>query len=146
MQIPFLHWLCAVERGHYRKPGASVVMWPWGNHSAQRAASIKLQPPTGVSLGNSTQKNDLSTWASISSTLAWNLKILLVVIKQWDCAKIIVACNTLNLWDERFPWNLFMENSKVLSKSDRLNINKHLDEVSETDFVWVQWELVERVL
>lgn len=30
-----------------------------------------------------------------------------------------------------------MENFKVLSKLDRLNINKYLDEVSEIDFVWV---------
>ena len=40
----------SVERGHYRKPGA---FGPWGNHSAHIGASIKLELPTSVSLGNS---------------------------------------------------------------------------------------------
>ena len=50
MQMLFPSYLCAIERGHSRKPRA---LRPWGNHSAHIDASIKLELPTSVSLGNS---------------------------------------------------------------------------------------------
>lgn len=54
-----------------------------------------------------------------------------MVIKQQYCPKIIVASITLHLPEEKVPRNLFMEDSKALSRSNGLHINKHLDD-------WVQ--------